>query len=287
MRFVISSLIPVLALAQTYFYDADGRRVTLPNFQEQRQTQVLSDGPDGKVIEETITRKDTLGNPMPPQKIRTITRTGPSGEKIEERLSYEADFNGRMALQEKTTVVATEAAGRTNTNTTVEKADVNGGLQAFEKVAAEKYTENGKELTNRAIYRLGVNGQFAENSRERIEKVTENGLPKETVSTFESVSTGKLIMSRQQTTVAIKNPDGSTTDMITIYGVDAPGRTAGGPLKVREQQILTKRPGDNNTIVESLAIRRPNLNDGKLGEEIKVGERITKAPPPPAKPAQP
>ncbi len=287
MRFAVSLLFPLFALAQTLVYDADGRLVTLPSFQEQRQSKVISDGPDGKIVEETITRKDALGNPMPPQKVRTVTRSGPGGEKIEERITYEADFNGRMALQEKTTVTTTQNANRTNTQTVVEKPDVNGGLQAFEKVASEKYTENGKELTNRAIYRLGINGDFTENSRERIEKVTENGVPKETVSTFESVSTGKLIMSRQQTTVSLKNPDGSTTDMITIYGVDAPGRTAGGPLKVREQQILTKRPGENNTIVESLAIRRPNLNDGKLGEEIKVGERITKAPPQAAKTAQP
>jgi hypothetical protein len=140
--------------------------------------------------------------------------------------------------------------------------------------------ENGKELTNRAIYRADSTGQLAENSRERIERVTENGVPKETVSVYESVSTGQPILSQQKTTVALTNPDGSTTSLVTIYGVDAPGRPAGGALKIKEQQILTKRSGDGNTIVESLSIRRPDLADGKLGKEIKVGERITKAPNP-------
>ncbi|MEJ1937146.1 hypothetical protein WDZ92_43690, partial [Nostoc sp. NIES-2111] len=205
-----------------------------------------------------------------------IERSGPSGEKIEERLTYEADINGRMSLQEKTTVTVREGDGRTHTNTLVEKPSLNGGLQLFERVDAQKYTENGKELTSRAIYRADATGQLAENARERIERVTENGVPKETISIYESVSTGQPILSQQKTIVALTNPDGSTTSLITIYGVDAPGRPAGGPLKVKEQQILTKRSGDNNTIVESLSIRRPDLADGKLGKEIKVGERVTK-----------
>ncbi len=283
MRFVISSLLPLLALAQSsqnYVYDSDGRRVALPSFSEQRQTKIVSDGPDGRVVEEVVLRMDAQGNAMPPQRIRVVERAGANGERIEERLTYEADINGRMSLQEKTTVTTSASGGRTLTNTTVEKPSVNGGMQLFEKVAAQKYNENGKEVVNRAIYRAGASGELSENARELIERVTENGVPKETVSVYESVSTGQPILSQQKTTVALTNPDGSTTSMVTIYGVDAPGRPAGGPLKVKEQQILTKRSGEGNTIVESLSIRRPDLADGRLGKEIKVGERVVK-------PAQP
>jgi hypothetical protein len=266
--------------SQTYVYDSDGRKVPLPSFEEQRQSKVLAEGPDGKVIEETVYRRDAQGNALPPQKIRVVTRTGPGGEAVEERMLYEADLNGRMALQEKTTITSSQNGNATNTNTVVEKPSVNGGLQLFEKVTAVKQIENGRETVNRAIYRADATGRLAENSRESIERVTENGQPKETVSTFESVSTGRPILSQQRTTVALKNPDGSTTSVVTIYGVDAPGRPAGGPLKVREQQILTKRSGQDNTIVESLSIRRPDLADGKLGQEIKVGERVIQTPKP-------
>jgi hypothetical protein len=266
-----------------YTYDSDGRKVSLPSFSEQRKTVLVEDGPNGTVTEESVHRRDSQGTVLPPQKIRTITRTGPRGESIVEKIVYEADINGRMALSEKSTVTTRANDQGTRIDTTLEKPSVNGSLQLFEKVASQSQMVDGKEVTNRAIYRPDTTGRLVENTREAIERATVNGETRKTVRTYDSVN-GQPVLNRQRQSVAVKNPDGSTSTVVTIYGADAPGRTADGGLKVREQQIISVRPGEGDKLVESIAIRRPELADGRLGKEIKVGERVIEAPKAAAKP---
>jgi hypothetical protein len=269
---------------QQYVYDWDGRKINLPSFQEERKAKLLADGPDGRIVEETIRRKDAQGNPMPEQKVRIVEKTGASGEKIREVITYEADINGRLSLAEKSTETVVPVNGATAKTVVVEKPNVNGSLEVFEKMSSETRLENGKEVTSRAIYRKDATGQLRENQREAVEKLTVNGQEREVTHIYESAPTGQLTLARQRDQIVVKNPDGSTQTVVTIYGLDAPGRPSDGSLKVREQQILTARPGENNTTIESLAIRRPELADGKLGKEVKVGERIVAPPPEPVKP---
>jgi len=98
------------------------------------------------------------------------------------------------------------------------------------------------------------------------------------VQEYRNAQSGKMELSGQRVKVDIPNPDGSTTSEVTIYGAVAQGRAADGKLKLREQQLITTKPGPGNTQVESISIRRPDLSDSKLGAYQKVGEKITQKP---------
>ncbi len=279
MRILLLFIASILA-AQTYTYDSDGRRVVLPSVSEDRRTRVVEEGPNGRVIEEIVRRKDPDGNPLPEERVRTMEKTGPAGETVVETLTYRADFNGRLSLAEKTTLSTAKAGDKTNTTTVVERPSVNGALSVVEKAAAETTIQNGREVTSRSIFRANASGGLSEAVRESVEKASVNGKMQETVTTYQNASTGQLELSQQKVTVSVAHPDGSSTSEITIYGVTAPGRLPDGKLKVREQQLLETKRGPGNTVVESFSVRRPDVTDSKLGAYQKVGERVREVPKP-------
>ena len=71
-------------LAQIYVYDVDGRRVLLPAPEEKRERRVVEDGPNGRVSEEIVERRDANGNKLPPEKLRVVEKQGADGATIVE-----------------------------------------------------------------------------------------------------------------------------------------------------------------------------------------------------------
>lgn len=278
MRHLILFAISLSALAQTYVYDTDGRRVLLAAPSEKRERKVLEDGPDGRIIEESIERRDAQGHKMAPEKVRIIERKSPEGASIVETTTFRGDLNGKLSPAGRTVVTTRQQAGQTLTSTIVEQSGANGIFQAIEKIAAQTVAVDGKQRTNRSTYVLDENGRFIEAVRELIEKAPEGQATKEVVQEFRNAPTGKMELSGQKIRLDKSNPDGSSTSEITIYGVASQGRTADGPLHIREQQLLSSKPGPNSTLVESISIRRPDLADAKLGAYQKVGEKITQLP---------
>lgn len=279
MRYLQTFLLPASLLAQIYVYDVDGRRVLLPSPDEKRERRLVEDGPNGRVSEEIIERRDVNGNKLPPEKLRIVERQGPGGESIVETTVYQSDLNGRLAPTERSTLTKQQQGGQTVSKTIIERPTVSGAMAAVEKSASQTTMVNGKELTNRSTYVLDQNGQFIEAVRESIEKSTEGKGAKEVVQEFRNAPTGKMELSGQRVKVDIPNPDGSSTSEITIYGAVAPGRVADGQLKLREQQLVVVKPGPGNTKIESISVRRPDLSDSKLGAYQKVGEKVIKLNP--------
>ncbi|MBM3758713.1 MAG: hypothetical protein FJW36_00540 [Acidobacteria bacterium] len=264
--------------AQIYVYDANGRRVPLPSPEEKRSQKVIDDGNGGRIVEETIERRDVNGNKLPPEKVRTVERKAADGSKVVETTVFTSDLNGRLAASERS-VITTQQQGSASVSTTViERPTVNGTFAAVEKTTAQTTDENGRALTNRSTFVLDQNGNFVEAVRERVERAPEGSGVKEVVQEYRNAQSGKMELSGQRVKVDIPNPDGSTTSEVTIYGAVAQGRAADGKLKLREQQLITTKPGPGNTQVESISIRRPDLSDSKLGAYQKVGEKITQKP---------
>ncbi len=265
-------------LAQIYVYDVDGRRVLLPAPEEKRERRVLEDGPNGRVSEEIIERRDVNGNKLPPEKLRVVEKQGADGSTIVETTTYQSDMNGRLAATERAVVTTQQQSGQTKTISVVERPTVNGKFSAVEKTASETTSAYGKQQTNRSTYVLDPSGKFVEAVRELIEKAPEGQGAKEVTQEFRNAPTGKMELTGQKIKIDSLNSDGSSTSEITVYGVAAPGRSADGPLKLREQQLVTTRPGPGNTLIESISVRRPDLSDSKLGAYQKVGEKVIQMP---------
>lgn len=275
MRHLILFAISLSGIAQTYVYDSDGRRVLLASPQEKRERRVVEEGPEGRVVEESVERLDAQGNKMAPEKIRISERKSPDGASIVETTTFRSDLNGKLSPSERSIVTIQQQSGQTLTSTVVEQPGVNGNFQAFEKIAAQTVAVDGKLRTNRSTYVLDQNGRFIEAVRELIEKAPEGQGTKEVVQEFRNAPTGKMELTGQKIRLDKSNADGSSTSEITIYGVAAQGRTAEGQLRIREQQLLSTKPGPGSTLVESISIRRPDLSDAKMGAYQKVGEKIT------------
>lgn len=265
-------------LAQIYVYDVDGRRVLLPAPEEKRERRVVEEGPNGRVSEEIVERRDANGNKLPPEKLRVVEKQGPDGSTIVETTKYESDLNGRLAATERAVVTTQQQSGQTKTISVVERPTVNGSFAAVEKTASQTTSAYGKQQTNRSTYVLDQSGNFVEAVRELIEKAPEGKGAKEVTQEFRNAPTGKMELTGQKIKIDSLNPDGTSTSEITVYGVAAPGRSADGPLKLREQQLITTRPGPGNTVIESISVRRPDLADSKLGVYQKVGEKVTQIP---------
>jgi hypothetical protein len=284
MRMIVF-LFPLVVMAQTYVYGPDGRREVFPTVSEKVERKVLSEGPDGKVMEEVVQRRDANGNALPAEKRVTVEKKDASGASVVETTLYRADLNGRMQAAERSRVESAAVEQGKQTTTTVEVLNLNGSFQPVEKVSALTSQVQGKEVTTTSVYRPGASGGFVEAERAVSEKVpTGNGF-KENVTEYEAAfaagGTGQLVVKGQKVTVAVQNPDGSTVSQIAIYGLGGDGKTVDGrQLKLREEQLVTRKPGPENTVKESLAIRRPDVNrPEKVGEFKPVAERVEKVQP--------
>lgn len=282
MRILIALALIAAAFGQTVIYDSDGRPMPLPSIEESRKRKLIEDGPNGRVFEEAVTRRDAVGNPMPSEKLRIVERKAADGASVVEITTYRADLNGRLSPVERSVQSTLQQGAVTTVSNITEKPSVSGGMVVVEKVASQTTTAGpGRESTVRSVYVPDASGRFIEAVRESKERAPDGTNVREVSNEYRNAATGKMELSGQRVTVEMRNPDGSSTSEITIYGVAAPGRAADGQLKLREQQLLTVKPAADGAVVESLSIRRPDLADQKLGAYRKLSEKTilpTKAP---------
>ena len=275
MRHLIALLAIHAALAQTTVYDSEGRPQTLPSFEESRTRKLVEDGPNGRIYEESVTRRDSTGKPLPGEKLRIAERKSADGASVVETTTFRVDLNGRLSPTERSVQTTLQQGPLTTISSTIEKPNVSGGLVPVEKIASRTTaTDGGREVTNRSVYVPDANGRFIEAVRESRERAPDGKNIREVSSEYRNATSGQMELSGQKVTVEMRNPDGSSTSEITIYGLAAPGRPADGQLKIREQQLVTVKPGTNGTTVESFSVRRPNLNDQKLGAFEKVSVKV-------------
>ena len=275
MRHLIVLLTIHVALSQTTVYDSDGRPQTLPSFEESRTRKLVEDGPNGRIYEESVTRRDSTGRPLPTEKLRIIERKSADGASIVETTTFRADLNGRLSPTQRSVQTTLQQGPITTISSTIEKPNVSGGLVPVEKIASRTTaSDGGREVTSRSVYVPDANGRFIEAVRESRERAPDGKNIREVSNEYRNATSGQMELSGQKVTVEMRNPDGSSTSEITIYGLSAPGRPADSQLKLREQQLVTVKPGTNGTTVESFSVRRPNLNDQKLGAFEKVSVKV-------------
>jgi hypothetical protein len=264
----------------------NGRAVPLESAEE----RVVWEGPGGRVVERTIRRYTPDGQPGLSERQR-IEETKNSDGTVNIRTAiYDSDINGSMSLRERISSTSSRSGEVVRTETRVERPNVNGSADIAEMRVKVTTGDEKQSHTDVTVLRRDTNGSFSESERQIIQTQAQNGGSTTTITEYNTSTTGKLDLTGQTVSRLTRNPDGSEVQIVDVYGVVAPGRSIhdnrSGP-QLREQQIIEKRVGQNNRVVESFSVRRADLNSGSLGPATKISETICTGsclPPPPAKP---
>lgn len=306
-RFACLAVLGVVCFGQeardltTYTYDLNGRRVPVASYRaessesgssrvERTQTvngrtvpletfeeNVISEGPGGKVVERVIRRYDQSGRVSQTERVRVEERKEADGSMTVSTSVYRSDLNGRMSLNERSTMRSTRSGDVTAAETVVERPGLSGALETAERVQTRVQGDEKNLQADSTVYRRDSNGNFQATEREVTKTVAADGKVSVESANYSTAPGGKMSLVEQRISEASRNPDGSEHTVVNIYGVTSQGRTVNsydaGP-KLREQQIVSRRPAAGGGYVESWSVRRAGLSDGDLGPVTKISETV-------------
>ena len=253
-----------------------GRTVPLETVQE----KVLSEGPNGKVVERIIQLYDQTGNPGPQEKIRIEEKKNSSGGMTVKRTVYRTDLNGRYALAERSTSQSRQSGDKLTSSTTTETPTINGSLEITEKQSLVETNRKDGSSRDLTTYRKNQGGSFYEAARETTEVVKQDNKETTTTTVFNATNSGRLAFASQKVSNLEKHPDGSETTLIDVYGAAPMGRSIGnnsGEAHLREQQLIERKKGSDGSVVETFSLRRASLaNSNRFSDFELISEVVCK-----------
>lgn len=247
----------------------NGRMAPLQKIEE----RVVSDGPEGKVVERIIRRFEGGGGQSTTEKVLVETRKNPDGTETRRTTAYETDVNGRFSLRQRETEQVSKQGNVERADSTVERPALNGGLEIAEKRTVVAQGPEGNREKDVTIYRRTSSGGFGVAQREVEQVKVVNGRTTTSSAIYNANSTGNMELATQKVSTLQKAADGSEIEVVDFYGNSQPGRAATGGPALREQQVI-ERKSANGQQVETLSVRRPQLDSGKLGPLTKVSETV-------------
>ena len=161
--------------------------------------------------------------------------------------------------------------------TSVQRPSVNGSMETVEKHTVVTSKQGGANYQQEATtYQRDGSGNFALQVKQSVEHIQEGGMTTENAARYE-VTDGRLQLHSQTVSKVVARPDGSKEAEVTLFAPNTLGTVdSGSPkLKLREQQVIEKRPGPGGTVVETVSVRRPSQTDQTVfGPMKQVSERI-------------
>jgi len=271
----------------TYGYDVNGRRVAAGTVSEGRtdarsnsvdriqslngrtvptetvEETVLSEGPNGRVVERMVQRYDQQGRLAEKERVRIEEERNPGGELVVTESVYRTDLNGSFALQERSTTRTTTAGAATNTTTEMQRLGLSGSFQVVERqTSVERAHENGRTRTA-STWRVDASGRLTEQERAATELRTTEGGETETTTIYSAVR-GEMEFVEQVVTTTETRTDGSEVSEVSVYGAAATGRSitgSGGDAVLKEQQLIEREPGPDGSMIERVHFRSASLSD--------------------------
>jgi hypothetical protein len=243
---------------------------------EKVEVHVLRDDASGKVTERITRRFDPQGNALPPVRETIEEQKRPDGSSSIQSTTYRSDINGNVQVAEKTTTDTHTTGSGESSETTVQRATADG-LQTVEKRDEVVVKQPGGYQSESTIYRSDGNGGFYTAVRQTAEHTEQNSQASDSSAEYERGPNGDLQLHGQTVTKTVTRPDGSNDAVVEIYGRNVPGTVSGSDsgLKLQEQQVIDTRPGPNNTVVQTLSVRRPSVSDpGTLGPARQISETV-------------
>ena len=243
---------------------------------EQVEERVLREDASGKVTERTIRRFDPQGNPMPSVRETIEEQKRPDGSSTIQSTTYRGDINGNMQIAEKTTTDSHPTGSGESSETLVQRATADG-LTTVEKRDEVLVKQPGGYQSESTTYRSDGNGGFYTAVRQNTEHTEQNSQSSDSSAEYERGPNGDLQLHSQTVTKTVTRPDGSKDAVVEIYGRNVPGTVSGSDsaLKLQEQQVIATAPGPNNTVVQTLSVRRPSVSDPQtLGPARQISETV-------------
>ena len=252
----------------------NGRTVPMERVEE----QVLRNDASGKVTERIVQRYDPQGNPLPPQRQMIEEQKRPDGSSTTQSTTYTTDINGNTQITEKSVTDTQKNASGETSETEVQRPTVNG-LETVEK-QSEVVSKQGKNYqADTTTYRRDGNGGFFAAVRQTTDH---------TVQGSESSDNTRGIRAGPRRRTPASRPDCNENR----YAAGWLQRFGGRHLlaqrsghcgrqrirfKAEEQQMIESAPGPNNTVVQTLNVRRPTVSDpGTLGPARQLSETVCK-----------
>jgi hypothetical protein len=251
----------------------NGRQVPL----EQTEERVLRKDSTGKVTERIVRKYDPNGGLASTERVVTEEQATPGGGSTVHATTYRSDLNGRE-LETEQRVSETRVAGTTTTNeTTIQRPTVNGYFETTERHTAVSSGDDANKTTTETVYRPSTNGGLQEAVRRVIVATKSKDQTVEQAVQYEPTVDGAFQLKSQTVTTTSKQPDGSQTTEVNLYGADAPGqvRQEGSSQQLQQQQIITRKKAADGSVIETLSVRRPSINDpNRLEGPEKVSETV-------------
>jgi hypothetical protein len=250
----------------------NGRSVPM----DQTEERVLRDDASGKVTERITRRFDPQGNPMQSTREIVDQQKHPDGGSTTESTTYRSDINGNSQIAEKTTTDSHPTASGESSQTIVQRATADG-LTTVEKRDEVVVKQPSGYQSETTTYRSDGNGGFYTAVRETAEHTEQGSQSSDSSAEYEVGPNGELQLHGQTVTKTVTLPDGSKDAVVDIYGQNVPGTVDGSnsALKLQERQTIETAPGPNNTMVQTLSVRRPSVSDPQtLGPARQISETV-------------
>ena len=246
--------------------DIHGRKVPLESAEE----TVISEGPEGRVVERVVKKFDAQGRPTGQEKVRLEESKSADGASSTVRATvYDRDLNGRFALRERSTTLTNKDGSSTRAETVVERPNVNGNLDPLERKVAIITGDDSKTLKDVIVYRKDQQGALTPAVREVTETTKEGDRETANTSEYNAASTGKMELTGQKLSQTVKAADGSESQIVDVFGIGH----AREP-KLRERQLIERTPGEGKGTVETFSVQRPAQDSGRLGAPQKISETV-------------
>ena len=243
----------------------NGRMVPL----EETTERVIRDGPV-KVVERTRQRYDQDGRPTPPEVTVVEQESRPEGGSVVRSTTSRRDINGNIQVTERSIMETRKTGTLESSETVIERPTVNGAMEPVEKRSASKAGSADAFQQTATTYRRGAEG-FYEAVRVVTERQKRLGTTTDQTAEYEIGPTGALDLHSQTSRRTTKNPDGSETEIVDIFGKFVPGTVGTGTgLKLQEREILERSPGGDGSLHETLRVQRPTVSDPTVLSSPKV-----------------
>ncbi len=244
---------------------------------EQTQERVISEGPNGRVVEKITKRFDQNGTLASTDRTVTEEQKLPNGSVTRSTI-YRGDVNGEMHEAERKTVEVHTQGSTVNTQTEIARPDLSGSFQTAEKRLSTSETAGNATHTDETVYRRSENGSLYPAVRD-VSDTTRNG-PQvvEKSAHYEQRDNQQLQLMGQTVSTTVSQPNGGSVSEVNLYSVNSEdGRAHDNQsgLHLKEQQTVERIPGPGGSVTEVVTARRPTVSDPeRLGPARTISETV-------------
>ena len=198
------------------------------------------------------------------------------GSSTTQSTTYRGDINGSMQVIEKTITDSRPSSSGESSQTIVQRPTADG-LQTVEKREEILVKQGNGYQSEATTYRNDGNGGFYTAVKQTTEHKDQNGKSSDSSAEYEGSASGQLQLHSQTVTETVTRADGSKDAVVNIYSRNVPGTVSSNdsPLKLEEQQVIETTAGPNNTVVQTLSVRRPTVSDPQtLGPPRQLSQTV-------------